>query len=43
MAKAKKIMLACVENIMGGHLWLQYSKNDKHIDIELHAKVLDSS
>ena len=43
MVKAKKIMFACMVYTMGGHLWSYYSKNDKHVDIDLHAQVLASS
>ena len=32
-------MLACVVYIMNGRLWLQYSRYDKNVDIELHAQV----
>ena len=31
--KGQKIMFACMVYIMGGHLWLYYSKNDKNVDI----------
>ena len=40
MFKVNKIMFTCVVNIMGGRLWLYYTKYDKHVDIELHARVL---
>ena len=30
-------------HIMGGHLWLYYTKNDKNVDNMLHAQVLASS
>ena len=36
-------MFACVFRIMGGDLWLQYSRYDKDIDIKLHAQVLTLS
>ena len=36
-------MFACTVYIMGGHLWLYCSKNDKIVDIMLHAHVLASS
>ena len=35
-------MFACMVYIVGGHLWLYYSKNDKIVDIMLHAQVLVS-
>ena len=43
MFKVIKIMFTCVVNIMGGRLWLQYSRYDKNINIELHAQVLTLS
>ena len=43
MIKVMKTMFACMVYIMGIHLWLQYTKHDKHVDIELHAQVLASS
>ena len=39
MFKVNIIMFACVVHLMGAHLWLQYSKHDKHVDNELHAHV----
>ena len=40
MVKVKKIMFACVVNIVGGRLWLYYTKYDEHVDIGFHAHVL---
>ena len=39
MVKVKKVMFACMVYIIGGHLWLQYSKNDNNVDIRLHAQA----
>ena len=39
----KKIMFAYMVYIMGGHLWLDYSKYDKNDDIMLLAQALASS
>ena len=36
-------MFACMDYIMGGHLWFYYTKYDKYVDIELHTQVLASS
>ena len=43
MFKVNIIMFACVIHIMGGPLWLYYSRYDKDIDNELHAEVLTFS
>ena len=43
MVKVKKIIFTCVVYIMGGNLWLYYTKYDKNVDIMLHAQVLASS
>ena len=39
MYKVKKIMFACMVYIINGHLWLQYCKYDKKVDVRLHAQV----
>ena len=43
MVKAMKILFACMDYIMGGNLWLYYSKFDKNVDIMLNVQVLASS
>ena len=43
MVKVKKILFAYMVYIMGGHLWLYYSKYDENVGLMLHAQVLASS
>ena len=43
MVMVKNIVFACMVYIVGGHLWLQYSENNKDVDIMLHAQVLAPS